>query len=166
MYWIVPRHEISCVRMVVCFCSFAVARAARCVFTHRLADCTPFRRTMPEQTRPPQKQQRQPGVESQMHPKPASEDTRQRGSGKLEGKRALITGGDSGIGRAVAVAFAKEGADVVISYLNEHGDADETRRLVQEKGRKCIAISGDIGDEGFCRELVDRTLREIGRAHV
>ena len=115
---------------------------------------------------PPQKQDRQPGIEAEMTPRPRAEDKSQRGSGKLEGRVAIITGGDSGIGRAVAIAFAKEGADVSVLYLNEHGDAEETRRLVEEKGRRCIVIAGDAGDEEFCREAVERTVRELGRLDV
>ena len=115
---------------------------------------------------PPQKQDRQPGIEAEMTPRPQAEDPSQRGSGKLDGKVAIITGGDSGIGRAVAIAFAKEGADVAVAYLNEHQDAKETRRLVEEKGRRCLLIAGDIGDEGFCRKAVERTVRELGRLDV
>ena len=121
---------------------------------------------MSEQTRPPQEQPERPGHETKMTPRPVSEDPGYKGSGKLAGKAALITGGDSGIGRAVAIAFAKEGADVAISYLNEHQDASETRRMVEEKGRRCVAIAGDIGDEKFCRELVERTARELGRLDI
>jgi NAD(P)-dependent dehydrogenase (short-subunit alcohol dehydrogenase family) len=101
-----------------------------------------------------------------MRPKPKAQDSKHRGSGNLEGKVALITGGDSGIGRAVAIAFAKEGADVAISYLNEHEDAKETKRLVEATGRKCLSMPGDIGYESFCRELVDRTVSELGRLDV
>ncbi len=115
---------------------------------------------------PPQKQDRQPGIEAEMTPRPQAEDPSQRGSGKLDGKVAIISGGDSGIGRAVAIAFAKEGADVCVVYLNEHKDAKETRRLVEEKGRRCLLIAGDIGDEGFCRKAVERTVRELGRLDV
>src|ERR671916_558555 len=111
---------------------------------------------------PPQ-QQPQPGLESRMTPKPLDDDPRYKGSDKLKGKAALITGGDSGIGRAVAIAFAKEGADVAISYLNEHSDAEETKRLVQQERRRCITIPGDIGYESFCRQLVERTVKELGR---
>ena len=100
--------------------------------------------------RPQQQQDRQPGIECEMTPRPKSEEREYRGCGKLEGKAALITGGDSGIGRAVAVAFAKEGADVAIMYLNEHDDANKTKELVEKEGRRCILISGDIGDSGFC----------------
>ena len=117
---------------------------------------------MPQKTspkrplRPAQKQNRQPGLESKMKPKPVSDDPSHRGSGKLEGKVALITGGDSGIGRAVAVAYAKEGADVAIVYLDEHEDAAETCRLVEEQGARCLRIAGDVGREAFCREAVKR----------
>jgi NAD(P)-dependent dehydrogenase (short-subunit alcohol dehydrogenase family) len=115
---------------------------------------------------PPQKQERQPGIEAEMTPRPKAEDKKQRGSGKLQGKVALISGGDSGIGRAVAIAYAKEGADVAVLYLDEHQDAEETRRLIEEKGRRCLTIAGDVGDEGFCREAVERTVRELGRLDV
>jgi NAD(P)-dependent dehydrogenase (short-subunit alcohol dehydrogenase family) len=120
----------------------------------------------PQIQQPPQHQDRQPGVESEMTPRPRAEDHTYRGSGKLENKVALITGGDSGIGRAVAIAFAKEGADVAIAYLNEHGDAQETRALVDKEGRRCLAIAGDVGDEGFCRRVVQDTVREFGRLDV
>lgn len=121
---------------------------------------------MPEKTRPPQQQEKQPGHETEMTPRPKAERPEERGSGKLEGKRALITGGDSGIGRAVAVAFAREGADVCIMYLNEHEDARETERLVKEKGRRCVVISGDLGDEAFCRQSVEQCVRELGGLDV
>jgi len=115
-----------------------------------------------KQTMPPQHQDRQPGIESEMTPRPTADDPQHRGSGKLTGKVALITGGDSGIGRAVAIAFAKEGADVAVAYLDEHGDADETKRMVEKHGRRCITIAGDIGDESFCRKLVEQTVNELG----
>jgi NAD(P)-dependent dehydrogenase (short-subunit alcohol dehydrogenase family) len=86
-----------------------------------------------------------------------------RAAGKLEGKAALITGGDSGIGRAVAIGFAKEGADVAILYLDEHEDAASTKALIEDQGRRCIAIAGDVGDEGFCRDAVARTMETFGR---
>ncbi len=105
-----------------------------------------------EQQRPPQHQDQQPGMEYKLKPRPQSEDASYRGSGKLSGKIALISGGDSGIGRAVAFAFAREGADVAIVYLNEHKDAEETRSQVEEEGRTCHLIAGDIGDEQFCRK--------------
>jgi len=115
---------------------------------------------------PPQHQARQPGIEAEMTPRPRAEDPAHRGSGKLDGKVALITGGDSGIGRAVAIAFAKEGADVAVAYLDEHQDAEETRRQVEDKGRRCLLIAGDVGDEEACRETVERTVRELGRLDV
>jgi NAD(P)-dependent dehydrogenase (short-subunit alcohol dehydrogenase family) len=117
-------------------------------------------------TLPPQKQERQPGIEAEMRPRPKAEDEGYRGSGKLEGRAAIITGGDSGIGRAVAIAFAKEGADVAIVYLNEHQDAAETRRLVEGHGRRCHLIAGDVGDEELCRRAVDESVRELGRLDV
>lgn len=119
-----------------------------------------------KQTLPPQEQDRQPGIESEMEPRPRAEDRDYRGSGKLAGKVALITGGDSGIGRAVAYAFAAEGADVSIVYLDEHEDARETRQRVETRGRRCLLIAGDVGDESFCREAVQRTVRELGRLDV
>lgn len=121
---------------------------------------------MPTETKPPQQQDKQPGIEGEMRPRPRAENHDQTGCGKLKDKVALITGGDSGIGRAVAIAFAKEGADVVIAYLNEHRDAEETRCMVEEKKRRCLTISGDVGDETFCREMVERTVREFGRLDV
>ncbi|MCK6526474.1 SDR family oxidoreductase [Myxococcota bacterium] len=111
----------------------------------------------PEQI-PPQHQPRQPGREHEMTPRPESRGRRYRAAGKLEGKVALVTGGDSGIGRAVAVLFAKEGADVAISYLEEEEDAQETRRLVESEGRRCVTLAGDVGDPAFCRRLVEETL--------
>jgi NAD(P)-dependent dehydrogenase (short-subunit alcohol dehydrogenase family) len=117
-------------------------------------------------TLPPQKQERQPGIEAEMTPRPRAEDAGYRGSGKLQGRAAIITGGDSGIGRAVAIAFAKEGADVAVLYLDEHQDAEETRRLVEEHGRRCHLIAGDVGDEGFCRRAVEEAVRELGRLDV
>ena len=113
--------------------------------------------------RPPQHQKQRPGRENKMKPSPKAEDKSQRGSGKLQGKVAIITGGDSGIGRAVAVAFAKEGADVSVVYLEEHRDAKETEQLVERRGRKCLLIDGDVGDEKFCAKIVDQTLSEFGR---
>ncbi|MGZ5007593.1 MAG: SDR family oxidoreductase [Methylobacter sp.] len=117
----------------------------------------------PQPPNPSQHQERRPGLEKDMNPRPQSHDPNYRGSGKLERKVALITGGDSGIGRAVAVAFAKEGADTAIVYLNEHEDAEETKRLVSENGQKCLLISGDIRQEDFCRLAVEQTLSELGR---
>ena len=121
---------------------------------------------MPKQQQPAQQQHRRPGLESDMTPRPKSDDPQHRGTGKLRGKVAVITGGDSGIGRAVAIAFAREGADVVIVYLNEHNDARETVQLVEKEGRRCLALPGDVGMARFCNECVDRTLREFGRLDV
>jgi NAD(P)-dependent dehydrogenase (short-subunit alcohol dehydrogenase family) len=101
-----------------------------------------------------------------MTPRPDADDPEYRGSGKLRERVALITGGDSGIGRAVAIFYAREGADVAISYLDEHSDAEETRRLVEKEGRRCILIPGDVGDESHCREAVERTVRELGRLDI
>jgi NAD(P)-dependent dehydrogenase (short-subunit alcohol dehydrogenase family) len=115
---------------------------------------------------PPQHQDEQPGIESVMTPRPQAEDRNYRGSGKLANKVALITGGDSGIGRAVAIAFAKEGADVAIAYLNEHGDAQETQALVAKEGRRCIAVAGDVGNEGFCQQVVQDTVHAFGRLDI
>lgn len=127
---------------------------------------------MPKKTKekkkvlPAQRQKRQPGKESQMTPRPRAEDPSARGSGKLREKVALITGGDSGIGRAAAIAFAKEGADVVIVYLNEHEDAEETKRMVEEHGRRCLTIAGDIGKEELCGDAVQKTIDEFGRLDI
>ena len=118
------------------------------------------------QQRPPQHQDRQPGLESKMTPKPQAEDKAYVGSGKLKDKVALITGGDSGIGRAVAIMFAKEGADVAVTYLNEHDDAEETKRQVEQEGRQCILVAGDIGDEEFCQAVVKQTVESLGQLDI
>jgi NAD(P)-dependent dehydrogenase (short-subunit alcohol dehydrogenase family) len=115
---------------------------------------------------PPQHQRQQPGREHKMKPRPRAEDEKHRGSGKLQGKVAIITGGDSGIGRAVAIAFAKEGADVSVVYLEERKDANETKRLVKEHGRKCLLIEGDVGQEEFCRKAVEQTMKEFGKLDI
>lgn len=110
---------------------------------------------------PPQHQNRQPGVETEMDPRPAAIDPNYQAGGKLAGKTAIITGGDSGIGKAVAVYFAKEGADVAIAYLEEHEDAAETQKLIEAEGRRCLLFSGDIGNEDHCKEIVSNTLEEF-----
>ena len=115
---------------------------------------------------PPQHQKRQPGIEHRMRPRPDAVDENRRPSGKLAGRRALITGGDSGIGRAVAALFAAEGADVAIVYLDEHEDAAETRRLVEENDGLCVSIAGDIGDPEFCEQAVETALVELGGIDV
>lgn len=119
-----------------------------------------------QQLQPPQHQDHQPGIESEMTPRPKADDGKYQGSNKLRDKVALITGGDSGIGRAVSIFFAKEGADVAIVYLNEHDDANETKRLVEEQGRKCLTIPGDIGDEKFCQQAVENTVKELGKLDI
>ncbi|MEY2438671.1 MAG: hypothetical protein QOI34_56 [Verrucomicrobiota bacterium] len=116
--------------------------------------------------RPKQQQPEQPGREHKMRPRPEADDDKYRGSGKLQNKVALITGGDSGIGRAVAIAFAKEGASVAIVYLNEHKDAKGTQRLVEEQGRRCILIPGVVGDELFCSNAIDETVDAFGKLDV
>jgi NAD(P)-dependent dehydrogenase (short-subunit alcohol dehydrogenase family) len=121
---------------------------------------------MPTETKPPQTQSERPGKETKMAPRPESGEDTYRGSGKLQGKVALITGGDSGIGRAVAIAFAKEGADVAVVYLNEHEDARETEAKVRNTGRRVLLISGDVGEESFCRQAVEKTVKEFGRLDV
>jgi NAD(P)-dependent dehydrogenase (short-subunit alcohol dehydrogenase family) len=116
--------------------------------------------------RPAQHQNRQPGLENKMRPRPQSERNTYQGSGKLMDKVVVITGGDSGIGRAAAIAFAKEGADVVIMYLNEHQDARETKRQVEEENRRCLTLAGDVGNERFCAQAVKRTIREFKHIDV
>jgi NAD(P)-dependent dehydrogenase (short-subunit alcohol dehydrogenase family) len=101
-----------------------------------------------------------------MRPQPESKARKYLAAGKLKGKKAIITGGDSGIGRAVAVMFAKEGADVAIVYLNEHEDAKETKRLVEREKKKCLLISGDIGESSFCDEAVRQAVKDFGRIDI
>ncbi|QWZ09705.1 SDR family oxidoreductase [Nocardioides panacis] len=114
----------------------------------------------------PAQQQEVPGTQHVMNPVPDCGEASYQGSGKLTDRVAVITGGDSGIGRAVAIAYAREGADVVISYLSEDDDADDTARLVAEAGRKALVISGDISQPDHCRDIVARTVREFGRIDV
>lgn len=117
---------------------------------------------------PPFKPQQQepPGETRALDPRPDHGERSYKGSGKLEGRAALITGADSGIGRAVAIAFAREGADVLIAYLEEHEDARETARWVEQAGRKAVLVAGDVADPKHCRDLVDRAMREFGRLDV
>ena len=115
---------------------------------------------------PPQHQNHQPGVESEMNPRPISIDANYKSSGKLSGKTAIITGGDSGIGKSVAIYFAKEGADVAIVYLEEHQDAEETKQLIEEEGRRCLLFSGDIGSEDYCKDVVNKTIEEFGKIDI
>lgn len=120
-----------------------------------------------ERTLPPQEQERQPGIEKEMHPSPRFRGEQGRYPGRLENKAAIITGGDSGIGRAVALAFAKEGADVCIAYLDEHKDAEETKRIIEdETGRKCLLISGDVRSEEHCRQIVAGTVSEFKKLDI
>jgi NAD(P)-dependent dehydrogenase (short-subunit alcohol dehydrogenase family) len=117
-------------------------------------------------TLPPQVQPKQPGVETKMHPRPQSEARQYRAAGKLHGKTALITGGDSGIGKSVAIHFAKEGADVAIIYLEEHRDAARTASLIEAEGCRCLLLQGDVGDRQFCAGAVERTLDAFGRLDI
>lgn len=118
------------------------------------------------QSLPAQHQEHQPGIEAEMQPRPQSKGEQYRAGGKLLGKVALITGGDSGIGRATAVLYAKEGADVVIVYLNEHQDALDTKGLVEQEGRRCVLIHGDVGDEKFCQEAIEQAIQELGHLDI
>jgi len=120
------------------------------------------------QPAPPMPQQHlaKPGIEAQMELKPKFMAEQYKGSGKLDGMTAIITGADSGIGRAVAVLFAREGADVAVMYLNEHEDAEETRRCVEAEGRRCVTIAGDVKDAAFCVDAVNKVVAEFGRLDV
>lgn len=119
---------------------------------------------MPKQV-PPQHQDRQPGIEKEMNPRPIY-DTDEPGFGRLNGKVAIITGGDSGIGRAIAIKFAKEGADVAIVYLDEHQDAEETAREVRRYGKEALLIATDISQEVNCRNVIEKTLERFGHLHI
>lgn len=114
----------------------------------------------------PQQDQSQPGKENQMTPEPEFIRKNYKGSGKLEGKVSLITGGDSGIGRSVALHFAIEGAKVAIVYLSEDEDAQETKRMVEEAGQECLLIPGDLKDEGFCKKAVQETVKKFGSLNI
>ncbi|WP_379970150.1 SDR family oxidoreductase [Ectobacillus sp. sgz5001026] len=119
-----------------------------------------------KQLQPPQHQEKQPGLESLMNPKPVFDNSLYKGSGKLQGKCALITGGDSGIGKAVAIAFAKEGANISIAYFDEHEDAKMTKQLVESYGVKCVLVAGDLSEEEHCIETVKSTAEKLGNLHV
>ena len=114
----------------------------------------------------PEQQQEQPGKEHQMNPEPEIIRKNYKGSEKLKGKVALITGGDSGIGRSVAVHFAKEGANVAIVYLREDEDAKKTRKLVEEAGQECLLLEGDVKNDLFCKKAVDETVKKFGGLHI
>ena len=117
------------------------------------------------QTLPPQ-QQPEPGKEGLMNPRPEFRGEDYKAAGKLQGKVAIITGGDSGIGRSVAVLFAREGADVAILYLDQHQDAEQTRKVVEEQGRTCLTFAGDVADRDVCRKVVDETLAKFGKLDI
>jgi NAD(P)-dependent dehydrogenase (short-subunit alcohol dehydrogenase family) len=114
----------------------------------------------------PAQQQDVPGTQSQMDPKPDCGEESYRGHGRLTGKAAVITGADSGIGRAVAIAYAREGADVLISYLNEDDDARETAKYVQDAGRRAVLVAGDVSKPEHCRQIIDRAMSEFGRVDI
>ena len=117
------------------------------------------------QTLPPQ-QQPEPGKESEMSPRPEYRGEDYKAAGKLTDKVAIITGGDSGIGRSVAVLYAREGADVAILYLDQHQDAEQTKRVVEEQGRKCLTFAGDVADRDVCRKVIDETLSAFGKLDI
>lgn len=117
-------------------------------------------------TFPPQHQNMQPGLEYLMNPIPISDNPDYKGSGKLAGKVAIITGGDSGIGRAVAIGFAKEGASLVIAYLYEREDAEATKRMVEQYGQKCLLIEGDLRRPDFCIEVINKAVESFGRLDI
>ncbi|MDB5032036.1 SDR family oxidoreductase [Mucilaginibacter sp.] len=118
------------------------------------------------ETKTPQKQNKQPGIEAKMNPRPEYIKAIYKAAGKLTGKTALITGGDSGIGRAVSVHYAKEGADIAIVYLDEDVDAIETRDIVRSFGRKCLLIKGDIKKSSFCKKAVEQVVKEFGKLNI
>ncbi|MDW8802993.1 SDR family oxidoreductase [Clostridium sp. A1-XYC3] len=117
-------------------------------------------------TFPPQHQSKQPGLEYLMSPPPIFNNPKYKGSGKLKNKVVLITGGDSGIGRAVSLAFAKEGADIAIAYYDEHRDAETTKALIENEGRRCLLMAGDLKEESFCKKIVDMTVETFGKLNV
>jgi NAD(P)-dependent dehydrogenase (short-subunit alcohol dehydrogenase family) len=115
---------------------------------------------------PGQVQEEQPGRETEMKPRPEVIRSSYKGSDKLKNKVAVITGGDSGIGRSVALHFAKEGADISIIYLDEEKDAQETKNLVEKEGRKCLLLKGDIGNINFCKQAIENTIKQIGKINI
>lgn len=115
---------------------------------------------------PKQSQNQQPGIETIMNPQPESVNTYYKGSGKLAGKTALITGGDSGIGKSVAIYFAKEGANVAICYLEEHEDAENTKKQIEQEGQECLLVSGDIDDEQHCQQAVNKVIAQFGALDI
>lgn len=117
-------------------------------------------------SQPPEQLGSRPGKQHEMRQQPQTSNISHTGSGKLQDKVALITGGDSGIGRSVAVAFAREGADILVSYLQETKDAEEARRLVEAEGRRCLLVAGDVGDEAHCQQLVAKAIAEFGRLDI
>lgn len=123
---------------------------------------------MPDYPKPPYSSQKQsmPGLTAKMDPRPDHGEASYKGAGRLNGKRAIITGGDSGIGRAVAIAFAREGADVLIAYLEEHEDAKEVAAFVEAEGRKVVLVEGDLRSADHCRKVVDRAVRDLGGVDI
>ncbi|KUP09057.1 short-chain dehydrogenase [Bacillus coahuilensis m2-6] len=119
-----------------------------------------------KQTFPPQHQDHQPGTTEDMHPQPKYVDDNYLGSDKLKGKVALISGGDSGIGKSVALYYAKEGADIAIAYLEEHEDAQSTKKEIEAIGQRCVLFSGDLGEETFCQQVVSQTINELGKLDI
>src|SRR5688500_6607733 len=114
----------------------------------------------------PEQEQQMPGSEQQMDPRPDHGEKTYKGNGKLQGKKAIITGGDSGIGKAVAIAFAREGADVLISYLNESEDAQDTARWIEQAGRRSVLVAGDISAAAHCRAIIDKAVEAFGRIDI
>lgn len=114
----------------------------------------------------PEQEQKVPGTEKEMTPKADHGEESYKGSGKLEGKKVIITGADSGIGRAVAIAFAREGADILISYLSEHEDAKETAKYVEDAGKRAVLVAGDISEEAHCKKIVERAVEEFGHIDI
>ena len=122
----------------------------------------------PDYPKPPFASQRQPmpGTTDAMQPRPDHGEKTYKGCGRLKGLKAVITGGDSGIGRAVAIAYAREGADILIAYLNEHEDANEVKQLVEQEGRKAVLVPGDLKDPRHCREVVKRAIDDLGGVDI